>query len=148
MDLAELTASEVDDRPADERPAVRLAVLGDQHRVSGDRSQLARVLRNLLNSATRHAAAGVDVTVSATAETVIVTVADDGPGISPDDRSRVFDRFVRLDDARSADDGGAGLGLAIVREVTQAHGGTIAIADTPTGTSFVLALPRRDDPDR
>jgi signal transduction histidine kinase len=146
VDLAALAASEIDDRPAGGSATIRLAVVGDDHRVSGDHAQLARLVRNLLDNATRHATAAVVVTVSATAETVMVTVTDDGHGIPPEQRARVFERFVRLDDARSADGGGAGLGLAIVREVTHAHRGTIEIADTPAGTSFVLGLPRRANP--
>jgi signal transduction histidine kinase len=63
----------------------------------------------------------------------VFAVDDDGPGIAPADRDRAFDRFVRLDDARSRDGGGAGLGLAIVRAVVEAHGGLVAASDGPLG---------------
>jgi len=67
-------------------------------------------------------------------------VVDDGPGIDPADRGRVFDRFTRLDDARGRDEGGTGLGLPIAREIVEAHGGRIAIGDGPGGR-LVLWLP-------
>jgi signal transduction histidine kinase len=72
----------------------------------------------------------------------VLTVDDDGPGIEPHDRARVFDRFVRLDDARSRDGGGAGLGLAIVRAVAQAYGGTASVGESRLGGASVeVGLP-------
>jgi signal transduction histidine kinase len=71
-----------------------------------------------------------------------MVVSDDGPGIPDGDRARVFDRFVRLDSARSRDGGGSGLGLAIVAEIIAAHAGSIAIDDRPGGGSrFTVTLP-------
>ena len=67
-------------------------------------------------------------------------VADDGPGIDPAQRSRVFDRFTRLDESRGRDEGGTGLGLPIAREIVEAHGGRISIGDGPGGR-FVVRLP-------
>jgi signal transduction histidine kinase len=79
---------------------------------------------------------------------VLVDVADDGPGIPAVDRSRVFDRFVRLDQDRSRDAGGTGLGLAIVREIVVAHGGTVSIGDRIGGGTVVsLQLPLASVPD-
>ena len=69
-----------------------------------------------------------------------LTVADDGPGVPPADRDRIFERFTRLDDARSARDGGAGLGLAIARDIAARHGGTLTV-EGPPGARFVLWLP-------
>ena len=63
----------------------------------------------------------------------VVTITDDGPGIPVADRGRVFERFTRLDDARAREGGGAGLGLAIVRELVRRHGGTVSLADAPGG---------------
>ena len=75
-----------------------------------------------------------------------LTVADDGPGVPPDDRDRVFERFTRLDDARSARDGGAGLGLAIARDIAERHGGTLTLDDGSPGARFVLRLPAAGGP--
>jgi signal transduction histidine kinase len=69
-------------------------------------------------------------------------VADDGPGVPAGEGERIFQRFTRLDDARSARDGGAGLGLAIARDVAVRHGGTLTLEpDGSTGARFVLRLP-------
>ena len=65
--------------------------------------------------------------------TVELTVDDDGPGIAPDERELVFERFTRLDDARARDSGGLGLGLSMVRAIAQHHGGTVVIEDAPLG---------------
>jgi signal transduction histidine kinase len=73
---------------------------------------------------------------------VRLAVADDGRGIAPEDRERVFERFTRLDDARDRERGGAGLGLAIVRDVLRAHGGDAVVEDRPGGGArFVVTLP-------
>ncbi len=74
-------------------------------------------------------------------------MVDDGPGIAPSERERVFERFVRLDKARSRRAGGAGLGLAIVREIVTAHGGTADVEESDAGARLVVRLPAAD-PDR
>jgi len=72
----------------------------------------------------------------------VLTVADDGPGVPPAARDVVFERFTRLDEARSARDGGAGLGLAIARDIAERHGGTLTLDDDGSpGARFVLRLP-------
>jgi hypothetical protein len=109
--------------------------------VVGDRPQLERVLRNLLDNAERHASAQVTVTVTTEGDTAVLRVADDGPGIAEADRERVFEPFVRLDEGRARDEGGAGLGLAIVREGVRAHGGTVAVEDSDRGTVVAVRLP-------
>jgi signal transduction histidine kinase len=113
--------------------------------VLGDADQLRRVLRNLLDNAERHANGVVCVQLHETDATVELTVTDDGAGIPPDQRARVFDRFARLDHARTRDAGGTGLGLAIARDIVVAHGGTLTIPDTETGTTFLVALPAATD---
>ena len=76
-------------------------------------------------------------------EVVELLVDDDGPGIPSDDRQRVFERFVRLDEARTQSDGGTGLGLAIAHDIVVAHGGTVEVASTAqVGTTFTVRLPR------
>jgi signal transduction histidine kinase len=117
-------------------------------RVDGDAAGLRRVLRNLGGNATRHAAGHLALSVAERDGQVVLAVDDDGPGIPEADRERVFERFVRLDDARARDDGGSGLGLAIVAELVAAHGGTVAVASSPLGGARVqVALPRLADPD-
>jgi signal transduction histidine kinase len=85
------------------------------------------------------------VTVRREPGAAVLEVADDGPGVPPDQRARVFARFVRLDDARARADGGAGLGLAIVAEVVAAHGGTVDVVAGPLGGAlFRVRLPLPD----
>jgi len=121
---------------------VDIAVSGGEAGVSGREEHLARVVRNLLENAARHARTRVTVTLCATGGGELeLVVADDGPGIDPADRGRVFDRFTRLDDARSRDEGGSGLGLPIAREIVEAHGGRISIGDGPGGR-LIVRLPR------
>lgn len=111
-------------------------------RVTGDPAALSRVLRNLLDNAARHAVSRVDVSVRRVGVYALLEVADDGAGISPEDRRRVFDRFVRLDPDRSRSAGGTGLGLAIVREIVLAHAGRVTIGDgIGTGTTVLVQLP-------
>ena len=111
--------------------------------VTGSRGQLERVLGNLLDNAQRHARSAVAVTVRRDGDaSAVVEVADDGDGVPESDRERIFERFVRLDEARARDDGGAGLGLAIARDVATRHSGTLTVHDAPTGGAlFALRLP-------
>jgi signal transduction histidine kinase len=111
-------------------------------RVRGDGHQLAQALRNLVDNAVRHTTSRVDLDLRADGVRAVIEVSDDGPGIPPDARERVFERFVRLDDSRARSAGGSGLGLAIVREVITAHGGTVDVADSPGGGAlFRIRLP-------
>lgn len=113
----------------------------------GDANQLARVVRNLLTNALRFAESRVRVELSERDGRAELTVSDDGPGIAPADRTRVFERFVRLDPARSGRDGGSGLGLAIVAEIVATHHGTVAIEPSETGgASVVVSLRLPDTP--
>ncbi|MEU9016835.1 HAMP domain-containing sensor histidine kinase [Actinomadura sp. NPDC048394] len=110
-------------------------------RVQGVPAQLQRLLDGLLDNAQRHATAAVEVELVSDHDHAALTVADDGPGIPPEDRERVFERFTRVDTARSRDAGGTGLGLAIAREIASAHRGTLTIDDSPSGARFTLRLP-------
>jgi signal transduction histidine kinase len=111
-------------------------------RVNGRRDALARVVRNLVDNACRHAEARVAVTVQTVGDVVEVVVVDDGPGIPEADRARVFERFTRLDEGRARDSGGMGLGLAVVKATVERHGGTVVIEDAePHGARFVVRIP-------
>ncbi|MFE3555071.1 sensor histidine kinase [Streptomyces sp. NPDC059193] len=109
--------------------------------VPGDAGQLRRLLRNLLDNAARHAATRVTVTLDARPGWVECTVHNDGDPIPQADRERVFERFTRLDEARTRDTGGTGLGLAIARDIAHHHQGTLTISPTDQGTAFLLRLP-------
>ena len=121
--------------------------------VAGDWARLDRLLVNLVDNAVRYAKSSVVVSVSRVGPWAELAVTDDGPGIPAADRERAFDRFARLDDARSRDGdeaGGAGLGLAIVRATAQAYGGTATLGPatpagdvpgTATGLRAVVRLP-------
>ena len=98
-------------------------------RVLGDRAALARLVRNLVDNAARHARSRVAVSVAMEDGEAIVRVDDDGPGVPVADRERVFERFTRIDEGRTRGAGGAGLGLALVRAVAVAHGGTAGVLD-------------------
>jgi signal transduction histidine kinase len=111
--------------------------------VLGERSQLERVVRNLVENAERHANRAIGLTLATIEDRVILTVSDDGPGIRIEDRERVFERFTRLDEARARSTGGYGLGLAIVREVVEHHGGGVSVTEATSGPGarFVVDLP-------
>ena len=137
VDLCELARGVVD-RYAAARVPVTLT--GEEVTATVDRAGLARVLRNLVDNAVRHAATRVEVAVG---PGPVLTVTDDGPGIPEDERERVFDRFTRLDSGRDRGSGGAGLGLAIVRELVRAHGGTVMLQEAEPGLRAVVSLPGR-----
>jgi len=117
---------------------VELGELAEAH-VTGSPDLLARVVANLLANARRHAGDSGKVSLSAvrTNGRVSVSVDDDGPGIPPAERERVFERFHRVDSARSREAGGSGLGLAISREIVAAHGGRIWAEESPLGGARV-----------
>jgi signal transduction histidine kinase len=120
-----------------------IEITTDEVVVIGSAGDLARVLRNLLDNAVQHAKSTVEITVEHRPTEAMLTVGDDGPGIPRGDRAKAFDRFVRLDSARSRDRGGSGLGLAIVAEIVAAHDGTVSIDDrTDGGTRVTVVLPR------
>jgi signal transduction histidine kinase len=109
-------------------------------RVVGDPDQLARVVQNLVDNAQRHAVSVVAIELSTSAGEVVLTVQDDGPGVPPNMRDLIFERFARLDEARSQDAGGTGLGLSIVKEIVTAHGGRVGLVDTDSGARFEVRL--------
>jgi signal transduction histidine kinase len=115
-------------------------------RVSGDGEQLGRLIRNLTDNAARHSHTTIALSLSERDGEVVLRVDDDGAGVDDEERERIFDRFVRLDEARDRDSGGSGLGLAIVREVAAFHGGTVHVVDGDLGgTAFEVRFPRHPD---
>ncbi|MFF1912273.1 sensor histidine kinase [Streptomyces sp. NPDC058239] len=142
LDLGALVHEEVSQRTGDRIPVAVSVPESGAFEVAGSRGQLARVIGNLLDNAERHAERTVVVSLRAQRGGVVVAVTDDGTGVPPDERERIFERFVRLDDARTRDEGGAGLGLAIARDVAARHGGRLTVDGAPEGGArFELWLP-------
>lgn len=130
--------------PLMEDRGVELAVIGEAPAVLGDVDRIQQVVANLVENASRFVGQGGHVTVELGSEpdTAVLVVLDDGPGVSPDDLPRLFDRFYRADTSRTRSSGGTGLGLAIVRAIVSAHGGTIAAENLEGGGSrFTVRLP-------
>jgi signal transduction histidine kinase len=130
--------------------ASRLRGIGSVHTVThiqacrtiGDRAALARLVRNLVDNAVRHASGTVTLDCHPASGHAVVRIADDGPGIPARDRDRIFERFVRLDPTRARSSGGSGLGLSIVAQLARSHGGTVAVGDAAAGgAEFTLTLP-------
>ena len=141
----------------------RASVSFDTSRVSaapleGNADELSRLVRNLLDNAATYATSHVAVSVSVDETHARLTICDDGPGIPPEQRSRVFDRFSRVEGARARGSGdtptGTGLGLSIARVIAERHRGSIAIEEPPqadTGTCLIVSLPlapQRQEPGR
>lgn len=111
-------------------------------RVRGNPRDLERALRNLVGNAVRHCDHEVRLGAREDDGNVVITIADDGPGIAEEDEERIFQRFVRLDEARTRDAGGSGLGLSIASEIAASHGGAINLVPSlASGATFELVLP-------
>lgn len=135
--LAEIAAGQTGSR-------VRFSVRSEgAPELLADRDELRRALQNLVDNAVRHAASAVEMVAEAENDEVRLVVRDDGPGLTPDERMRVFERFTRLDDARGRSLGGTGLGLPIARELVARAGGTLELTDAPPPWSLqaVVTLP-------
>ncbi len=153
LDRQPVRAQELLDRVAREwRPTARagavsleLAVEPEGLVLEADEARLHQVLANLVGNAIRHSPAGGRVSMSArmTGSGAAFEVADEGPGIAPDERARVFERFYRSELARASGDGGSGLGLAIARWIVELHDGTIRTEErTPRGCRMIIELPQ------
>ena len=142
VDLADVVLAAVDE-VRDSRPGLEIDTDRiESHVCSAGAVQIGRAVGNLLSNAIRHADQRVEVAVRAVDDEIEIVVDDDGPGVPPGRRQEVFERFVRLDDARGRDDGGTGLGLALVASIAEAHRGSVACTDSPIGGArFVLRLP-------
>lgn len=149
VDLSRLARVELDARLA-QSDAVTLTGAGAPHRVLGEPGALARVMVNLIGNALAYGGRA-DVTLAARDGIEELIVEDRGPGIPEDARAAVFEPFFRLEPSRNRERGGAGLGLTIVRQIVEAHGGRIEIGDRPGGGARVivalpsLRLPHRDE---
>ena len=141
LDLDDVVRTEV--RRLAVPPSVRVSTAAvEPTDLIGNPDELGRAVRNVLENAVRHAAGHVWVAVATIQDRARFAVADDGPGIDCADRQRVFERFTRLDDSRSRATGGAGLGLAITREIVVGHGGSITVTSADQGGAcFVIDLP-------
>jgi signal transduction histidine kinase len=121
-------------------PAVQFVIDAD---VCGDRDRLYQVVANLLDNAARHGPSDGTVTITARRMTisggVVLEISDEGPGIPPDERRHVFERFYR--GSSLSTDGGTGLGLAIARWAIELHGGDIGVADSPRGCCIRVVIP-------
>ena len=116
-------------------------------RVRGDARLLAQLVRNLADNAARHSRGRVALGVAETRGRVVLTVEDDGTGVPAAERERIFERFVRLDEARSRDAGGSGLGLAIARSIAAAAHGSVTVDESRWGGArFVVTLPSAAEP--
>jgi signal transduction histidine kinase len=143
---------DLDDVVLEETGALRargmpITVSVEPVRLLGDARRLGRVVRNLLENAERHREESVRVTLTHDGAEALLLVDNDGPPVAPDDRTRIFGRFVRLDDSRTRDTGGTGLGLAIVAEIVRAHGGRVTAEESPDGwCRFAVRLPAAAPP--
>ena len=142
VDLDDIVLEEI-------RASSRSAITVDASRVSaaqvlGDPDELRRVVRNLIDNACRHANTTVDIELNERGTQATLIVADDGPGIPPERRTDVFERFARLDESRTGRAGRAGLGLAIVHDIITRCDGSITVEDSPSGGArFVITVPTR-----
>jgi two-component system phosphate regulon sensor histidine kinase PhoR len=133
-------------REAAARAGLALALEpGEPVEVEADRARLSQVIANLLDNAVKYTERGaVTIAVGREGGAAWCEVRDTGPGIPPDDQSRVFERFYRVDKARSREQGGTGLGLSIVKHILALHGGEVSLRSTPgEGSVFRFELPPR-----
>lgn len=115
-------------------------------RVRGDRGRLERLVRNLTDNAGRHARSAIALSLAERDGEVVFAVDDDGRGVDAGQREHIFDRFMRLDEARDRDTGGSGLGLSIVREIAALHRGTVVVGDAALGGArFEVHIPALPD---
>jgi len=151
VDLRQLTQEVVDSLAilAEERNQ-RLTVDGsDRAVVPADRLVLREAITNILDNAIKYSPpeSTIDLCVRMEGEQAILEIADQGPGVAPEHRERIFDRFFRLDQGRSRDNGGTGLGLAIAKWAVEVHGGHITVEDSKGGSLFRIRLPLTEPAD-
>ncbi len=147
VDLTEVIVESVSDiRVLAKDHLWQLDIPSEPVSIRADETQLRQLLSNLLSNAVKHTAVGTTICTRlqrSTTGAVILTVADNGPGIPAEFQDKVFDRFARADPARTGTTGSTGLGLAIVQAIAQAHGGRVELRSEPGDTSFIVHLPPR-----
>lgn len=150
IDLNEVLAEAVDRNklPAEEK-RIKISMGGSvEAGVLGDRDLLMTALRNLIDNAIRYSPEDTTVGVGLRERDglIQISVTDQGPGIAPDEQDRIFERFYRIDAARSRHTGGTGLGLSIVKHVVANHGGEITLWSQPgQGSTFTVRLPMLEE---
>jgi signal transduction histidine kinase len=141
LDLDDLVLEEARRIQSQQRVEVDLSALSGAH-VMGDAGQLKRAIRNIMDNAERHAKARIMLSLEESVGMAVLVVVDDGVGLADQDAERVFERFTRLDEARSAETGGTGLGLAISREIVERHRGTVTLLPSQgQGARFEVRIP-------
>ena len=143
--LAPLLEAEREGRVDSERDRIRVGAVTDRE-IEFDPEAVSRAVSNLVENGLRYSGpeGRVELAASAAGEGVLITVDDDGPGVPEAERERIFDRFTRLDEARSSQTGGSGLGLAIVKSLVESGGGSVSCSDSPLGGArFSIWLPDR-----
>jgi two-component system sensor histidine kinase SenX3 len=144
VDLESLLVEACDRTRADaELKDIKIVVQPTDVRVLADPSQVAMALKNLVDNAVRYSEGGtIELTATRIAERVVISVSDEGIGIPADEIPRIFERFYRVDKARSRATGGTGLGLAIVRHVVENHGGEVSVnSAVGVGSTVTMSLP-------
>jgi signal transduction histidine kinase len=151
VDLAVLVNEVVDtSRPLSEKKGQNIAVSAPANiMVSGDYDRLREAIDNLVSNAIKYTPAGghIELTVAREGDEAAIRVRDDGPGLSPEDLSRLFGRFQRLSAKPTAGESSTGLGLSIAKRIVELHSGRI-VAESPgpgRGTVFTITLPLRSD---
>ncbi len=141
VDLSEVVRSVLRSVPSDDGAGPQVRVDLEPAPVSIPAVYLERMVANLVANARRFAGSALEVSVRPLAGQAVLRVIDDGPGVPEADRNRIFERFVRLDEARDRGEGGFGLGLAIVADLSRFYGGRIDVTSADPGAEFVLRLP-------
>lgn len=144
VDLGRLVADAVRDAEVVDPDRTWVAEVPDSPvEISGDEQRLHQLVTNLLRNGTAHTPAGTTVrsALRIDGDSVVLTVADDGPGVDPDLVPTLFDRFTRGDSSRTRASGGAGLGTSLIRAIAAAHGGTVSVTSRPGDTRFIVQIP-------
>ncbi|AQS58327.1 two-component system histidine kinase PnpS [Desulforamulus ferrireducens] len=142
-DVIQKTVKMFEGLAQDKNIELTIAIPEDLPSVPGDAGLLSQVVVNLVDNALKYTLPGgkVNIAVNPQHDHVTVAVADTGIGIPPENLSRVFERFYRVDKARSREMGGTGLGLSISKHIVEAHGGKIKVTSSPAGSTFTFTLP-------